>query len=81
MNERTMTILGCALWAFISLCLMARIWVLYRRERFRKKLFWTAIVMVPFFGWIICGAFFKALRDNDTACEGAQGIDSFDGMF
>lgn len=75
MSDRTLFIIGSGIWAFISLSLVARIWIIHRRESFGKKLFWASVVLVPFIGWFFYGAFFKPVGDNRVVCPETQGIE------
>ncbi len=55
-------ILFCA-WG--SLSLIARMWLVHRKEPLLKKLGWSCVLAVPLFGWIFYGAFFKTIESNN----------------
>jgi hypothetical protein len=48
----------------ISLILIARIWIFHRKDSLKKKLMWSAILMLPVLGWVLYGAFYNTLGDN-----------------
>ncbi len=48
-----------AVWAFVSFCMITRLWVLHRRERVLRKLVWSLILFVPLFGWLFFAAFYQ----------------------
>ena len=48
-----------AIWAFVSLCLIARLWLLHRRDRVVAKLVWSLALCIPLFGWIFFAAFYR----------------------
>jgi hypothetical protein len=48
-----------AICAFVSLCLIARLWVLHRRDRVVAKLVWSFVLCIPLFGWIFFAAFYR----------------------
>ena len=47
------------LWAWVSLSLIVRLWVVHRTERIARKLFWTFLLLVPLFGWLCYGGLFR----------------------
>jgi hypothetical protein len=48
-----------AIKAFVSLCLIARLWLLHRRDRVVAKLVWSLALCIPLFGWIFFAAFYR----------------------
>jgi bacteriorhodopsin len=59
-------IAGFCLW--ISVCLIIRIWIIHRRTRFIRKVIWSFIVLVPFFGWLAYCGCFTPLDSINTPC-------------
>ena len=47
------------LWAFVGLCLIARLWTLHRRDRIISKVVWSIILLLPIFGWLFFAAFYR----------------------
>ena len=58
-----------AAWLFISLCIIARLWVTRRADPIGRKLVWSVIVLLlPMLGWLFYAAFYQApkpLYDGD----------------
>jgi hypothetical protein len=42
----------------VSLCLIARLWVMGRRVRALRKIAWSIVLFVPLFGWLFFAAFY-----------------------
>lgn len=57
-QHRTAAIVTIGISAWISLCLIARLWLLYRKRRFLSKLAWSVVLLVPLFGWLAYAALF-----------------------
>jgi hypothetical protein len=57
------------LWVWISLSLLAHLWIAHRKDPFFKKLRWSPVICFPFFGWIFYGAFYTPLRENDVRAQ------------
>jgi bacteriorhodopsin len=55
---------GGLLCAWISLWLMGRMWLVHRQDSVGKRLMWSMIVCIPFFGWLAYGGFYKTLAEN-----------------
>jgi len=51
---------------YVSTCLILRMWLRGKRERFSKKLFWSLVLLIPFIGWIFYGAFYQPLSSGDV---------------
>jgi hypothetical protein len=49
---------------WVSLSLIARIWILHRKDRLMKKIIWSAILMLPIMGWVFYAAFYNMLDDG-----------------
>ena len=60
-----LVIVLCALWAWVSITLVIRLWLAHRRAGFVKKLLWSLMLLVPVFGWMCYGAFFQAPKSED----------------
>jgi len=60
-----------AVWAWVSLSLLSRMWVVHRRTGLLKKLFWSVVLLVPLLGWIFYGAFFQppSVSENRAPIE------------
>jgi len=43
----------------VSLILVARIWIFHRHDKLLKKIFWSALLMLPLLGWALYGAFYS----------------------
>jgi hypothetical protein len=46
---------GCLL---VSLCLIARLWVIHAKDSFLRKLFWSVALLIPLIGWVCYGGFY-----------------------
>jgi uncharacterized membrane protein len=57
--HRSIAIAAAALWAFVSLCLIARLWVFHRRAGTISKLVWSIVLLIPLFGWLFFAAFHR----------------------
>jgi hypothetical protein len=51
---------------FVSLMLIARLWLCHPQDPVFKKFRWTLLLCVPFFGWIFYGALYAPLSQNDV---------------
>jgi hypothetical protein len=60
-----------AAWAWVSLSLIIRMWLLHRRSHILKKLFWSFVLLVPLLGWLFYGAFFQppSVSENPAPTE------------
>jgi len=52
--------------AWISASLIVRLWLKERNDPWPKKLFWSLILCIPLGGWLVYGAFYKSLPENDV---------------
>jgi hypothetical protein len=64
-QHRIVAIVVIAVWLWISLSLIARMWLLHRQRAFVSKLAWTIILLVPLVGWVMYGAFFNPPSVSD----------------
>ena len=64
-----------AAWAWISLTLIARLWVLHPECSSAKRISWSLILLVPLFGWIFYAGFFKAPPVTDSPLTSGPGAD------
>jgi hypothetical protein len=64
--------------AWVSFCLIVRLWVMERHQSFLRKVFWSALLLVPLFGWFYYASCFKPpephspgarLKDEDTTVQ------------
>ena len=58
-NWRAGAMLGAVSLA-ISLCLIARLWLVHRAEGTVSRLLWSGVLVVPIFGWLFFAAFYRA---------------------
>lgn len=58
--------------AWVSMVLIASVWIRHRRSPLAKKLFWTFVVMLPPLGWMLYLAFFRPPERN--GCETPDSI-------
>jgi hypothetical protein len=49
---------------YVSLCLIARLWLRHRKDHVQKKLLWSMVLLIPVFGWVFFGAFYTPLGSN-----------------
>jgi hypothetical protein len=54
-------------WIWLSTSLTIRLWFKYKSDGVAKKLFWSIILSIPFFGWLAYGAFYTPLKDGDVS--------------
>jgi uncharacterized membrane protein len=57
-------LIGFCVW--LSLSLIGRLWLKYRSDGAGKKVFWSLVLCVPFFGWLLYGAFYSPLSENNV---------------
>jgi hypothetical protein len=43
---------------FVSLCLIARLWLRHAKDSLLRKLFWSVVLLIPLIGWIFYGGFY-----------------------
>jgi hypothetical protein len=65
-----------AVWMFVSLCLIARLWVVHRRDRIVAKLVWSLVLSIPLFGWIFFAAFYRPPEALDWTGHAEHGRDA-----
>ena len=70
-----------AVWAWISLSLVIRMWLLHRRVGAIKKLFWSLVLVVPVVGWIFYGAFFRPPSISAVRAPEEHSRDAYAGAF
>jgi hypothetical protein len=51
---------------WLSLSLVIRLWLVHKQDSFPKRLLWSFVLCVPFFGWLLYGAFYSPLAENDV---------------
>ena len=52
--------------AWVSLSLIVRLWLKHRNDPLHKRIGWSLVLCVPFFGWLLYGAFYTPLSENDV---------------
>jgi hypothetical protein len=57
--HRAVGVVAAGICAFISLFLIARLWVVHRRARAISKIVWSIVVLIPVFGWLCFAAFYR----------------------
>jgi len=58
---RVVIVLVCV---WISLSMILRMWLKYPKDPFFKKLRWSIVLCIPFFGWLFYGGFYTPLPEN-----------------
>ena len=64
----------------VSLCLVARLWIVHRRAGIISRLAWSFVLLVPVFGWLFFAAFFHApwrMAGDGHAEHGQAGHDGY----
>ena len=69
-----LTVIGASVCAFISFILILKLWLNHPRDPILKKLRWSILLCVPFFGWVFYGAFYTPLVENDVKAESRPDI-------
>ncbi len=54
------------LWLWVSLSLIIGLWLKHPNDSVLRRLTWTLVLCLPFFGWLAYGAFYHPLRENDV---------------
>jgi uncharacterized membrane protein (DUF106 family) len=54
-----------AICLWISISLIIRLWIVHSKVSMLKKLTWSCILLIPFFGWIAYAGFFNASESTD----------------
>jgi hypothetical protein len=54
---------------WLSLSLIAHLWLTYPKDSVLKKVFWSVLVCFPFLGWVFYGAFYRPLESNSIRAE------------
>jgi uncharacterized membrane protein len=52
--------------AWLSLSLIIRFWLKHQTDPWHKKIVWSLVLCIPFFGWILYGAFYTPLSENNV---------------
>jgi hypothetical protein len=66
--------------AFISLCLIARLWVVHSESSTLRKLVWSVVLFVPLLGWIFYCAFFHPPSVSENRAPTEHSRDAYAGM-
>jgi hypothetical protein len=51
---------------WLSVSLIIRLWLVHKKDSLPRKLMWSLVLSVPFFGWLLYGAFYTPLNENDV---------------
>lgn len=57
-HSKVAIVLG-SLWLYVSLGMTLQMWIVHRKAKFTKKLFWSIILIFPLFGRLAYGAGFN----------------------
>jgi len=60
MAHQALGVIAIAACVFVSLCLIARLWVLRRSESVLSRLVWSFVLLLPILGWLFYAAFYRA---------------------
>ncbi len=60
------TVILALFYLWLSLSLIVRLWLVHRYDPFHKRVLWSLVLCVPFFGWLAYGAFYTPLTENDV---------------
>lgn len=63
---------GVCVW--VSLCLIARMWIVDAKASFAGKLFWSGMLLVPLFGWVLYSAFYEVPSDHNMPLPPSNGV-------
>jgi hypothetical protein len=58
------------LWAFcaaVSFCLISHLWIRHGTDGIKKKIIWSAMLLVPIMGWVFYGAFYQPFKKAEAA--------------
>ena len=66
LNHPVLLIALCAIWAWVSIALVIRLWLVHWRASFVKKFLWSLMLLVPVFGWMFYGGFFQPPGFHNT---------------
>ena len=61
---------------WVSLSLIARLWMVHRAAPLPRKLFWSAALLVPLLGWFFYAAFFRPLGRSGSPGHAEHGRDA-----
>jgi len=61
-------------WIWISLSMIIRMWLKYPADPVLKKLFWSIILCIPFFGWLFYGGCYYPPSATSTPIRPSSGI-------
>ena len=59
---------------WVSLFLIVRLWTVHRRDSLLKRVLWTVILCVPFFGWLFYGGCYTPPPENDIRVSANSNI-------
>jgi hypothetical protein len=76
-HHHVAAVIFVGLWLWLSLSLIIRLWLKYKSESVPKKILWSLVLCVPFFGWLVYGAFYSPLKDNGVPSH--VNTDAFNG--
>jgi len=65
----------------VSLCLIARLWLMRRKMGVVRKLAWSGMLLVPVIGWLFFAAFCPAPRRDEHGGHVEHGSAAWGGDF
>ena len=66
-NHPVLLIVLCAVWAWVSITLVIRLWLVHRSASFLKKFLWSLMLLVPVFGWMLYGGSFQTPQSRNPS--------------
>jgi hypothetical protein len=60
-------VIALAICLWISLCLIARLWITQRSDALVRKFAWSIVLLVPLVGWLFYSAFYHPPARVDGA--------------
>jgi hypothetical protein len=78
--HRNAAVVLAAACVFVSLCLVARLWVVHRKASVLRKLVWSVLLFLPLIGWIFYGAFFHPPNISDNRAPTENSRDAYAGL-
>ena len=64
----------CAFWLWISVSFTLRMWLVHKSAKRMKKILWSVMLLVPLFGWLAYGAWFRIPDYHDTPIPPHDGL-------
>jgi len=73
-NHWPVALILLGIWAWISLSMIATLWIRHRHTTLPRKLIWTVILLVPAVGWVLYLGIFHTPPPNKPGetCTGGN---------